>query len=134
MSVATALARSRPRLRRTISRAQPRMTVAKTQAEPTAPTPITPIFISPSFVGPLSRRRFGGLAANNPDRNRLGRRCAALSIPAVERDQSVGFWVIGRAGTAWHTVRHHVASAGDRLRVVARGALGLRPLIVPGVR
>src|SRR5262249_35801925 len=75
---------------------------------------------------------FGGLAANNPDRNRLGRRCAALSIPAVERDQSVGFRVIGGAGTAWHTVRHHLESAGDALRVVDRGGLEVHQLLWGG--
>src|SRR5262249_61903692 len=73
---------------------------------------------------------FGGLAANNPDRNRLGRRRAALSIPAVERDQSVGFRVIGGAGTARHIVRHHLESAGGALPVVGRGGLWVGELLL----
>src|SRR6266851_4566596 len=45
MSVATALARARVLSMTTISRATPRMTSANTQAEPTAPAPMTPTFI-----------------------------------------------------------------------------------------
>src|SRR5262249_20534621 len=128
MSVATASAVLRVRLTRTISRALPRVTAAIAHAQPTLPVPIIPIFIPPSFRPPLSRR-FGGLAAENPDRNRLGRRRAALSIPAVERDQSVGFRVIGGAGTARHIVRHHLESAGDALPVVDRGGLEIDHLL-----
>src|SRR5262249_42875553 len=132
MSVATASAVLRLRLMRTISRALPRVTAAIAHAQPTLPVPIIPIFILPFFRRLLSRR-FGGLAAENPDRNRLGRRRAALSIPAVERDQSVGFWVIGGVGTARHIVRHHLESAGDALPVVDRGGLWVDQLLWRGL-
>src|SRR5262245_55168730 len=122
MSVATASAVLRLRLMRTISRALPRVTAAIAHAQPTLPVPIIPIFILPSFRRLLSRR-FGGLAAENPDRNRLGRRRAALSIPAVERDQSVGFRVIGGVGRAGHIVWEDVELEGDAVHVVDRGGL-----------
>src|ERR1700730_8161942 len=46
-SVTTAFARLRSRFTTTISRATPRTTLDNRQAEPTAPAPITPIFIWP---------------------------------------------------------------------------------------
>src|SRR5712671_2524410 len=47
-SVTTAFARLRSRLTTTISRATPRRMLDNRQAEPTAPAPITPIFIGTS--------------------------------------------------------------------------------------
>src|SRR5437899_6277382 len=44
-SVATASARLRSRFSTTISRAHPRTTIDKRQADPTAPAPITPTFM-----------------------------------------------------------------------------------------
>src|SRR5260370_29983071 len=50
MSVATAIARARTLSTSTISGAAPRSTMANADADPTAPTPITPIFITPPAV------------------------------------------------------------------------------------
>src|SRR5262249_46878763 len=132
MSVATASAVLRLRVIRTISRALPRVTAAIAHAQPTLPVPIIPIFILPSFRRLLSRR-FGGLAAGNPGRDRLGRRRCAPSFPALGRGPSVGFRVIGGAGTARHIVRHHLESAGDALPVVDRGGLEIDQLLWRGL-
>src|SRR5258705_2651909 len=58
-SVTTAFARLRSRFTTTISRATPRRTLDKRQAEPTAPAPITPIFIwLPRSISQSSRVRW----------------------------------------------------------------------------
>src|SRR5260221_10712009 len=70
MSVATALARSRVRSTNTTSRAAPRRTTANAHADPTAPVPIIPTFITSALPPPAHRR----------DRNHRYRSCPTLAL------------------------------------------------------
>src|SRR5260221_1344893 len=78
MSVATALARSRVRSTNTTSRAAPRRTTANAHADPTAPVPIIPTFITSALPPPAHRR----------DRNHRYRSCRRRSEEHTSELQS----------------------------------------------